>query len=390
MELLIQNVTHPDTLECVDVWIKDEKIAAVEKTGSFSVPKGTEAIDGTGYVLLPTLVDAHAHLDKTVYGMDWFVNKLDYHIKSRIENERTARRELGLDPYRQACRYIERSLSLGVLHMRSHVDVDEFNGLDGLFGVLEAREKYKDLMDLEITAFPQSGILIRPGVAELLDKALEAGADLVGGLDPAAIDRDPKGSVDTIFSIAEKHGKPVDIHLHEPGELGAFSMELIAERTKAAGMEGRVTVSHAFCLGSPDEKLRGRLYEKLADAGISIVTAAQPGAGSVPIVRELLDAGVRVCGGNDNMRDLWSPFGSGDMVERAQFIAMKNNFRRDEDLRLAFDLCTEAGAELMGLKGYGIRPGCQADILLARARNIPECVVTCPADRIVIRKGRRV
>ncbi len=81
---------------------------------------------------------------------------------------------------------------------------------------------------------------------------MKAGADVVGGLDPCAIDRDPKGHCDAIFALAERYGKPLDIHLHEPGEMGAFSMDLIFERTRACGLKGQVVISHAFCLGSPD------------------------------------------------------------------------------------------------------------------------------------------
>lgn len=387
MSLLIQNVTHSENLKEIDILLSEGIIRNIAPAGTLTPPSGTEILNGTGCLLLPSLVDAHCHLDKTVYGMDWFVNDLGPRITDRIEYERTARKKLGLEPYRQACRFIELAISHGVLHMRSHVDIDDYNKLDGLRGVLAAKEKYKDFIDIETVAFPQSGLLVRPGTLKWMEEAMASGADLVGGLDPAAIDRDPKGSVDAIFSLAEKYDKPIDIHLHEPGELGAFTMELIAARTKAAGMEGRVSVSHAFCLGSPNTSLVSGLLEKLADAEITIITAAQP-AMQAPPVKTLIQAGITVCGGNDNMRDMWSPYGTGDMIERAQFIAMKNGFRTDADLSLAFELCSRAGAELMNLKNYGICQGNQADMLLVRAHNLPECIVTCPKDRIVIRKGQ--
>lgn len=387
MASLLTNVFHPLLKRSVSLVLEDGKIKQISEAplhGNFD-----EVMEGAGYTILPSLIDCHAHLDKTVWGMDWFQNKLGYHITDRIDNERSARKTLGLDAYTQACRYIELSLSLGVQHMRSHVDIDTQNGLEGLEGVMRAAEQYKDLFDVELVAFPQSGVMIRPGTYEVLDQALAMGADIIGGLDPAAIDRDPKGSLDAIFSLAQKHAKPVDIHLHEAAELGAFDMELIIERTKALGMQGLVSVSHAFCLGA-GPSLVNPLLEKLHREDITIITAAQPGAASVPPVKALIDAGVKICGGNDNVRDLWSPFGTGDILERVALIAMKNGFRRDEDLELSLELCTTRGAELLGLKDYGITEGCKANFVLVRGRNLPESIVSYNKDRMVFRDGRMI
>ena len=107
-------------------------------------------------------------------------------------------------------------------------------------------------------------------------QALERGVEVVGGLDPCGIDRDPKGHLDAIFGLADQYGVPVDIHLHEPAELGAFSMEMIFERTRALAMQGHVTVSHAFCLGMSDDAYVGRLIDELADLSIRIVTTGPP------------------------------------------------------------------------------------------------------------------
>lgn len=387
MTTLIRNVFHP-MLQCrTNMVLEDGKIKEIGSSEALLQSVYDEVVEGEGYTVLPSLIDCHSHLDKTVWGMDWFENKLGYHITDRIDNERTARKTLGLDAYTQACRYIELSLSLGVQHMRSHVDVDTQNGLEGLEGVMRAVEEYKDLFDAELVAFPQSGIMIRPGTYEVLDQALAMGAEIIGGLDPAAIDRDPKGSLDAVFNLAQKHAKPVDIHLHEAAELGVFDMELIIERTKALGMQGLVSVSHAFCLGA-DQALVNPLLEKLHQQNITIITAAQPGASTVPSVKALMNAGVNICGGNDNIRDLWSPFGTGDILERVALIAMKNGFRRDEDLALAMELCTARGAALLGLEDYGINEGCKATFLLVKARNMSEAIVSYSKDRIVFREGK--
>ena len=168
------------------------------------------------------------------------------------------------------------SLSHGSTAIRSHVDIDTEIGLAGFEGVAQTRDTLKGQVDIEIVAFPQSGMMSRPGTAELMETALANGADVVGGLDPCGIDRDPKGQLDAVFALAEKHGKPIDIHLHEPDELGAFSMEMILDRIRAHGMQGQVTISHAFCLGMADRARAHGLMERLAEEKVFIATVATP------------------------------------------------------------------------------------------------------------------
>ena len=374
----------------IDLDIEGKLIRSVQDHGSMPDPvSDTETLDASGYVILPPFVDAHTHLDKTTVGMPWNVNALPPYLPAWVENERKNRTSIGIDPYRQACRLLERDLAYGTISIRSHVDIDLEHGLTLLDGVLQAREDYKDRLHVELVAFPQSGLLARPGTFELMKEALEMGADLVGGIDPANIDRDPKGGVDAIFRLAELSGKPVDIHLHEPGHLGAFTMQLIIERTRAAGMEGRVTISHAFCLGYPEPGLAEPLIESLHDAGISVVTGGQAYIKYVPSVLQLMEAGVLVCGANDNVRDLWSPYGTGDMLERAMLIAMRNGLRRDDQLLQILKICTENGAKLTGLENYGIEEGCDASFVLVKAETAAECVAQAPKERVIFNHGRR-
>ena len=212
-----------------------------------------------------------------------------------------------------------------------------------------------DIVDIDLVAFPQSGMLVRPGTVELLEQALRLGAETVGGLDPCAIDRDPKGHVDTVFRLAEKFGRGVDIHLHEPGEMGAFSMELIIERTIALGMQGKVIVSHAFCLGMPDSTVVDPLIAALAEARIAIMTTASASR-TVPPLKRLVQAGVVVCAGSDGIHDTWGPYGNADMLERAMFVGQRYNLRRDDELVLALDVVTTGGAQALGLEGLWAGP----------------------------------
>ncbi|KAB0267789.1 amidohydrolase family protein [Microvirga brassicacearum] len=354
-----------------------------------AVRDDADTLDGDGAILIPGLVEAHTHLDKTLLGMPWYHNDVGPRLIDKIENERAQKRLLGIDPARQSERQALLSSSLGSTHIRSHVDVDTDLGLAGIEGVLETREKLRDIVDIEIVAFPQSGMLVRPGTVALMDQAMKLGAQVVGGLDPSAIDRDPKGHLDVVFELAERYGRPVDIHLHETGELGAFSMELIVERTKALGMQGHVTVSHAFCLGMPDQDYVAALIDALAEARVHILTTA-PAFKSVPPVKRLMDAGVVVGAGSDGVRDTWGPYGNADMLERAVFVGLRNNFRRDDEVAMALETCTHGGARMMECEGYGLEPGCSADLVLLDGETLAEAVVARRPRKAVIKSGRIV
>jgi cytosine/adenosine deaminase-related metal-dependent hydrolase len=363
--------------------IENGRIAAIGE------PVSSDAIDGHGRLALPGLIEAHTHLDKTLLGMPWYRNEVGPRLIDRIDNERAERRVLPIDPRRQSTRQALQTVGFGATHIRSHVDVDTNCGVAGIEGVLATREALRDVVGIDLVAFPQSGLLVRPGTLALMEQALRMGAETVGGLDPCAIDRDPKGHLDAVFGLAERFGRGVDIHLHEPGEMGAFSMELIVERTRALGMAGKVIISHAFCLGAPDAALVQPLIAALAEAGIAIMTtgsASRP----VPSVAALARAGVTVCAGSDGIRDTWGPYGNGDMLERAMFIGLRNNFRRDDELAMALRVCTEGGATALGLDDYGLHIGCHADLVLVEAETIAEAVAQHPLARTVIRRGRVV
>ncbi len=384
--MLVTNVRLPSAESAV-IEIRGGRIFAIRGSGS-GLGNGT-VIDGGNALLLPGLVEAHTHLDKTLLGMPWYRNDVGPRLIDKIDNERAQRRKLGIEPARQSGRQVVQSVAKGSTHIRSHVDVDTEIGLAGIEGVLATRERYRDICDLQIVAFPQSGLLVRPGTMELMEEALRLGADVVGGLDPCSIDRDPRAHVDAVFALAQKTGKPVDIHLHEPGELGGFSMELIIERTRALGMAGKVVISHAFCLGMQDAAYVAQLVAKLSEAGVAIMTHGAPYR-PVPSVRQLYEAGVTVCCGSDGIRDTWGPYGNADMLERAMIVGLRNNLRRDDEVELAFDIITSGGAKAMQLQGYGLKPGAWADLVLVDAETPTDAIVTRPPRKLVLKRGRVV
>lgn len=370
-----------------DVLIENGRITRIAK--GVTAPTGVATEEGRGEILLPGLVEAHTHLDKSLWGQPWYKNEVGPKLLDKIDNERMNKRRLGIDPYRQSARQTVQSSLMGSTHIRSHVDVDTDHGMWGIEGVMKMRADYRAIMDVEIVAFPQSGLLRRPGTLELMEQAMKLGSEVVGGLDPCAIDRDPKGHLDAIFALSQKHGRPLDIHLHEPGEIGAFSMDLICERTRSLGLKGKVTISHAFCLGSPDRDLVDPLIAQLAELDIAIMTTG-PASRPAPPVKRLVDAGVRVCSGSDGIRDTWGPYGNADMLERAMFVGLRNNFRRDDELAMALDVCTTHGARVMKLEGYGVAEGCKADLVIVPGETVAEAIVTRSPNRRVIKAGKVV
>lgn len=382
-DLLLKNV-RVSPGDTVDVLVRAGRIARI----GAAIDGAADALveDGGGALLLPGLVEGHTHLDKTNWESPWYVNEVGSALTDRIDNERAWRASSGHDAASHARALALAFLREGTTRIRSHVDVDTDAGLRHLDGVHAVREELAGRIEIQTVAFPQSGLLIRPGTAELLDQALAQGADVLGGLDPSAIDRDPAKSLDVLFGLADRHGKPVDIHLHEPGELGAFALDLILDRVAALGMQGKVVVSHAFCLGGIDAKRLDGLLRRLAALDVAVLTTAPPSR-PVPAVRACRDAGVTIFGGNDGIRDTWTPYGSPDMLARAMMIGLRNDLRRDDEVEWAFDCVTSAAARACGFADYGLMPGARADLVLVEASCVAEAVVTRKPRRLVVSAG---
>ncbi|TYB83754.1 amidohydrolase family protein [Oceaniovalibus sp. ACAM 378] len=383
-KLLIRNL-RPMAGEACDLLIEDGRIARIGKGLDAS---GTAVEDAGGAIAIPGLIEAHTHLDKTLWGMPWYAGRKGGVLQDLIDNERNERIPLGLDVHRQSMRHALRLIENGTSHIRSHVDIDTDHGLILLEGKLRTREALAGLVDIQIVAFPQSGLMVRPGTYELMDEALSAGADIVGGLDPSSIDRDPKASLDATFALAVKHGKPIDIHLHEPGELGAFTLEMIMERTRAEGLQGMVGVSHGFCLGMPDQARVASLIDQVAELDIRIFSNGSPKA-TCPSLQALRAAGVKVGIGCDGIRDTWGPWGQPDMLHRARIVGMKNSMRRDDELELLLDTASSGGAAAIGVDGHALEIGAMADLTLVAGETLAHAVVE-EAPRPMVIKGGKV
>ena len=375
--MLLANARLPHTPAPVDVAIAHGRIAAITPAA------GRPGIDLAGALLLPSFVDGHVHLDKTLWGLPWRPNSGAPTVRERIENERTHRRTLPPVQHRGAA-LLRQMIAHGTTALRTHADVDDAYGLANLEATLELRQAFRGRADIQVVAFPQSGILTRPGVAELLAEALRLGAEFVGGLDPASIDGDAKGHLDIVFGLAQRFDRGIDIHLHDRDAGGNAQLRDIAARTIAIGMQHRVTVSHAFSLGTPDESDFARTADALAEAGVHILTSS-PSVGIVPPVHALRARGVVIHAGSDNIRDLWNSLGTGDMLERALIIALKQGFRSDPDIETALSLCTDAAA--LGLPAHRLVVGAAADLVALEAETPAEAVALRPVRRLVMKAG---
>jgi cytosine deaminase len=371
------------------ILIREGHIAAILPAGA--PDPEVPAMDLCGELVLPGLVDGHMHLDKTLFGLPWIPHAAQPFRMSRIETDQRLLPSLPLGTAGRAGELLRRCIVNGTAHVRSHVDITPAFGLSALEGLLEARQAHAHAVTMQIVAFPQAGVIRAGGqkMLDLLDAAIRAGADLVGGIDPCEVDRDPKGQLDGIFAIAERHGVGVDIHLHEPGEMGLFSLQEICGRAQALGMQGRVTVSHGFCLGAVKESKQAAAATMMAEAGVALATHGAGGS-TLPPLMLLRRAGVRVFCGNDDIRDTWSPYGNADMLERAAVIGWREDIRHDDLLAELFAMASSGGAEVLGIADHGIDTGSRADFFTIAAENVADAIGRHPPRGKVFHAGRLV
>ena len=359
---------------------------------------GTTVVEGRGRLLVPAFTDAHVHLDSTRIGLPFREHTGGPGVWEMMLNDRRNWRTAEVPLQERVNGTLGRMIARGTTRVRSFAQVDVDCRLERFEAVAAARETFRDRAAVQIVAFPQAGLLREKGSVELLEEALKAGADVVGGIDPCTLDRDPARHLDLVFGLAEKYQVPVDIHLHEPGALGVFSADLVLERTRALGMQGKVTLSHAYQLGSVNEATTNRLLEAFGELDVSLASVAPAASGQLPLPR-LAGAGVRFGLGEDGQRDYWSPYGNADMLDRTWQLAFTQGFRQDELIEHCLAIATVGGASILDpsavrLKDTAHRPGLDAgdaaDLLLVDGETRTSAVMDRSTDRTVLRAGRVV
>lgn len=368
--------------------IQDGKIVEKQKT-SFSIPSGEKTVDGKGYLAVPTFKEMHNHLDKTYLSLNWKAPVPAKNLEERLRLEAMELAELAPTTKQRASAMIDLLLSQGASHIRTHVNIDPYIGLKNLEGVKAALEDYSDKLTYEIVAFPQHGLL-RENVLPLMKEAMRSGANLVGGLDPAGIDHNIEKSLYEVMNLAVEFDADVDIHLHDGGHVGFYTVDKLAELAADAKWHNRVAVSHAFSLGDVPLPQQEEIADKLSNLGMSIMSTIPINRTLPPI--ELLDRkGVNVFLGCDGFYDSWGPYGTGDLLEKVTKYC--ELYRKSDERSLAQSLkfatggptpLTKEGEIAWPLKGE------DASLVLLDASCSAEAVARTPKREAVIFKGKVV
>lgn len=402
MTLVLRNV-RPWGGDAADVTLDGGVIAAVgQATAKRAAPAGSSpgsaaVVEGRGRILLPSFSDVHVHLDSTRLGLPFRPHTGAPGVWNMMLNDRENWRGAEASVAERATMTLGAMIERGTTRVRSYAQVDVDAGLERFEGVLAAREAHRDRADVAVIAFPQAGLLREAGSAEVLEEALRMGADVVGGIDPCALDRDPVRHLDIVFGLAGKYSLPVDIHLHEPGQLGLFSAQLILERTKALGMQGLVTISHGYGLADLPAAQLQELIDEMGALDVSMATIAPAGA-PLPL-QQLAAAGVRVGLGQDGQRDYWSPYGNADMLDRTWQLAFTSKFRADELIEHCVAVATIGGSSVIDPQARrvasvadrpGLAVGDAAELVLVEGDTVTAAVMDRLPGRTVIHRGRVV
>ncbi|MCC3357800.1 amidohydrolase family protein [Bacillus sp. REN16] len=368
-----------------NIEVENGIIIKIEDTNT-PYSRDKDCYDAKGMLLLPAFKEMHIHLDKTYYGGPWRAGANRKSIFDMIEFEEKILPELLPTAQERSEKLIELILSYGSTYVRSHCNIDQTVGLKNLEKLKAALEKYSDKVSHEIVAFPQHGLL-HSNVEGLLREAMELGVTHVGGLDPTIVDGNMENSLETMVQIAVDYNAGIDIHLHEGGETGIKAINRLADFTEEAGLEGKVTISHAFSLASLSEESGIKLANRLASLGISIASTVPIGKTIMPIPL-LQRQGVEVLLGNDSITDHWSPFGVGDILQKAHLAAQLNGWSNEYHLSRALSLATR-GITPLDKEGNQIWPrvGDEATAVFVPASCSAEAVARLPKRVAVLHKG---
>ncbi|MFS0779081.1 amidohydrolase [Neobacillus sp. 3P2-tot-E-2] len=366
--------------------IEDGRI--IEKqSNSFAIQPSEKTIDGKEFLALPTFKEMHNHLDKTYLSLDWKAPIPAKNLEERLRLEAMELEALAPTTKQRASAMIELLLSHGSTHIRSHVNIDPYIGLKNLEGVKAALEDYSDKLTYEIVAFPQHGLL-KENVIPLMKEAMRSGANLVGGLDPAGIDCNIEKSLYEVMNLATEFGADIDIHLHDNGHVGLYTVDKFVEMVEEAKWHHRAAVSHAFCLGEVPLPQQEEIADKLSKAGMSIMSTI-PINRTLPPIDLLEQKGVNVYLGCDGFYDSWGPFGTGDVLEKVTRYG--ELFRKSDERSLAQSLkWATGGTTSLNKDGEIAWPlqGDEASLILVNASCSAEAVARTPKREAVMFKGK--
>jgi cytosine deaminase len=402
-DLVLHAARIHDDAELVDIVVDDGRIVSIGPRGA---ERGAKEIDCAGRVVIPGLIESHLHLDKAL--LDRERPNLEGTLAGAITVTGALKRAFTPETVRARARQVlDLAITNGTTVIRAHPDVDPIVGLMSLDVLLELREEYRGLIDLQIVAFPQEGIIKAPGTLELLREGLRRGADVIGGCSYNEADvADCRHHVDLVFELAREFDVPVDIHA-DFGDDAAdprFTLaEYIADVTEREGMGGRVALGHMTSLAGRPPAERKEVLARLAEAGVAVVplpaTDMHLGGradqvnvrrGIAPI-RELWQAGVTTAYSSNNVRNAFTPFGNADLLDIGLLLAQTCHLSSPGDLARVLGMATEEAARVVGMHDrYGLRPGADADLVVLGTQRVADVLLDRPDRCYVIKRGRVV
>lgn len=368
-----------------DIMISNGKIEGIYERNSFK--ENIEKIDMKGMLAIPSFKDRHIHLDKGYYGGNWSACTPFISVFDRIKEEEEFLPRFLDDTEIKAKKLLDLLIKNGVTGARVQCNVDPVVGLGNMERVLKALEDYRDKVDYELVAFPQHGLL-RSNSISYMKNAMRNGAKIVGGLDPATIDDNINKSIDEMMNIAVEFNSDIDIHLHERGTLGAYVIRRLLKVVEEAKWQNRVTISHGYCLGDLERSDLINICDSMKALGIELSTTS-PIDTSCPPVSFISDYGVKVNIINDNINDHWSPFGSGDLLERLSRMCEKFGVIEEENLNKYLKLITN-GVSILDKEGNVLWPKSndKADIVFCDASCSAEAIARISKRKAVMKNGK--
>ncbi len=396
LDLLIKNATIEGQDTPTDIACQDGKIVEVAPNINGDSAK---TIDVGGYLVTPPFVDSHFHMDATLsMGMPRLNQsgtllegiKIWGELKPDLTPEGVKERALKL------CSW---AIAKGNLAIRTHVDTTDPT-LMATDILLEVREEMKEFIDIQIVAFPQDGVLRCELGKKLMTQALDKGIDVVGGIPHfERTMQQGKKSIKWLCKLAAERGLMVDMHCDESDDPHSRHIEELTFQTQRLGLQGRVTGSHLTSMHSMDNYYVSKLLPLMAEAKMNCVCNplvnmnlqgrhdTYPKRRGLMRVPELMDMGINVSLGHDDVMDPWYPMGTHDMLEVAHMGAHALHMTGVEQQNTMFDAVTTNGAKTLGLEGYGLKPGDNADMVVLQAANKMEALRLHPTRLFVIRRG---